>query len=101
MGFLSDEFVRIHLDEILSGMKDSSRKLMAQLLRLNFIPRGELPTIIFGIFLFIEYYNRARENSTIDESFEMAKSKLFQNQIIQKYLADKTAQSIDHAAGVN
>ena len=73
MGIGSDEEVLTLVDEIISSSAATSRRLMDRLTVLGFIPKGQIPTLIFATFLFIHHYAEARKDSTISESLEISK----------------------------
>ena len=73
MGIGSDEEVLTLVDEIFSSLAATSRRLMDRLTVLGFIPKGQIPTLIFAAFLFIHHYAEARKDSTISESLEISK----------------------------
>jgi len=97
VGIASDDEVLSHVDEIISTMAASSRRLMDRLTKLGFVPKGQIPTLIFACFLFIHNYNEARINSTISESLEIAKANTFGNPILQRFFADMSAQTVNQA----
>ena len=97
VGIASDDEVLSNVDEILSGMVASSRRLMDRLTKLGFIPKGQIPTLIFACFLFVHNYGDARKDSSISESLEIAKAKTFGNPILQRFFADMSAQTVNQA----
>ena len=97
MGIGSDEEVLTLVDEIISSSAATSRRLMDRLTALGFIPKGQIPTLIFAVFLFTHHYADARKDSTITESLEIAKAMTFGNPILQRFFADMSAQTVNGA----
>ena len=97
MGIGSDEEVLTLVDEIFSSLAATSRRLMDRLTVLGFIPKGQIPTLIFAAFLFIHHYAEARKDSTISESLEISKAMTFGNPILQRFFADMSAQTVNGA----
>ena len=91
----SDDEVLMLVDEIISSMAASSRRLMNRLTRLGFVPKGQIPTLIFAAFLFVYNYNEARKDSTISESLEISKAITFGNPILQRFFAEMSAQTVN------
>ena len=97
MGIASDDEVLSLIDRILSGMVADSRRLMDRLTRLGFVPKGQIPTLIFAVFLFVHNYGEARQSSTIPEALEISKAQTFGNPILQRFFADMSAQTVNGA----
>ena len=97
VGIGSDEEVLTLVDEIISSSAATSRRLMDRLTALGFIPKGQIPTLIFAVFLFIHHYADTRKDSTITESLEIAKAMTFGNPILQRFFADMSAQTVNGA----
>ena len=95
MGIWSDEVILSLADEILTGMVANSALMMNRLTKLGFVPKGQIPTLVFSCFLFVYNYGEARSNSTIRESLEIAKAKTFGNPILQRFFADMSAQTVN------
>ena len=72
MGIASDTEVLVLIDKIISGMVADSRRLMDRLTKLGFVPKGQIPTLIFAVFLFVHNYGEARQTSTISEALEIS-----------------------------
>ncbi len=97
MGIASDDEVLLLIDEIVSGMVADSRRLMDRLTELGFVPKGQIPTLIFAAFLFVHNYGEVREDSSITEALEISKARTFGNPILQRFFADMSAQTINGA----
>ena len=97
MGITLDDEVLLLVDEIITSMAASSKALMNRLTHLGFIPKGQIPTLIFAAFLFVHHYNEARKDSTIIESLEISKAMTFGNPILQKFFAEMSAQTVNGA----
>ena len=97
VGIASDDEVLSCVDEILSNMVATSRRLMDRLTKLGFVPKGQIPTLIFACFLFVHNYGDARKDSTVSESLEIAKAQTFGNPILQRFFADMSAQTVNQA----
>tara|TARA_R110000851_G_scaffold63403_1_gene145142 strand:- start:588 stop:923 length:336 start_codon:yes stop_codon:yes gene_type:complete len=94
---LDDDEVLTLVDEIITSMSATSQGLMNRLTHLGFIPKGQIPTLIFSAFLFVYHYNEARKDSTIIESLEISKAMTFGNPIFQKFFAEMSAQTVNGA----
>ena len=95
MGIASDDEVLVLIDKIISGMVADSRRLMDRLTKLGFVPKGQIPTLIFAVFLFLHNYGEARHSSTISEALEISKAQTFGNPILQRFFADMSAQTVN------
>jgi len=97
VGITLDDEVLSLVDEIITSMAATSRQLMNRLTHLGFIPKGQIPTLIFAAFLFVYNYNEARKDSTISESLEISKAITFGNPILQRFFAEMSAQTVNEA----
>jgi len=97
VGITSDDEVMSLVDEVITGMVANSRRLMDRLTKLGFIPKGQIPTLVFAAFLFVHNYGEARTDSTIQEALEISKAKTFGNPILQRFFADMSAQTVNQA----
>ena len=97
VGITLDDEVLSLVDEIITSMAASSKALMNRLTHLGFIPKGQIPTLIFAAFLFVHHYNEARKDSTIIESLEISKAMTFGNPILQRFFAQMSAQTVNGA----
>ncbi len=95
MGIWLDDQVLLLTDELLNGMVATSRRLYTRLTELGFVPKGQIPTLIYAIALFIHHYGEVRSESTIEESLEMAKAQTFANPILQRHFAEMSAGTVN------
>ena len=97
VGITLDDEVLSLVDEIITSMAATSKALMNRLTHLGFIPKGQIPTLIFAAFLFVHHYNEARKDSTIIESLEISKAMTFGNPILQRFFAEMSAETVNGA----
>ena len=101
MVYLADEQVQGDIDDLLVSAATSSGRLMNRLIHLGWKPVGEVPTLIFGGFLFIHSYAKARdEGADGAESRDLAPAGMLEHEVIQRFFAAKTSAAINSAAGV-
>lgn len=101
MGYLADEQVQGDVDDLLASAATSSGRLMNRLIHLGWKPVGEVPTLIFGGFLFSHNYAKAREEgASVPESLDLAHAGMLEHEVIQRFFAAKTSAAINTAAGV-
>jgi hypothetical protein len=101
VGYLADEQVQGDVDDLLASAATSSGRLMNRLIHLGWKPVGEVPTLIFGGFLFIHSYGNAREGGAeVAESLDLAHATMLEHPVIQRFFAAKTSAAINTAAGV-
>ena len=101
MVYLADEQVQGDIDDLLVSAATSSGRLMNRLIHLGWKPVGEMPTLIFGGFLFIHSYAKARdEGADVAESLDLAHAGMLEHEVIQRFFAAKTSAAINSAAGV-
>ena len=100
MVYLADEQVQGGIDDLLVSAATSSGWLMNRLIHLGWKPVGEVPTLIFGVFLFIHSYAKARdEGADVAESLDLAHAGMLEHEVIQRFFAAKTSAAINSAAG--
>ena len=101
MGFLADSDVQGEIDDLLASVATPSSNLMNRLISLGWRPVGEVPTLLYGLSLFVMFYNSHRDDGTdIPLCIDMAYAETINHPVISKLIAAKTGAALDEAAGV-
>jgi len=100
--YLADSVVQGEVDDLLSSAATPSSGLMSRLSALGWKPDSEVAALLFGLSLFVHYYNKERdqEGTEIPEAIEIAYASTMNHPVISKLIAAKTGAAIDGAAGV-
>ena len=100
--YLADSVVQGEVDDLLSSAATPSSGLMSRLSALGWKPDSEVAALLFGLSLFVHYYNKERdqEGTAIPEAIEIAYASTMNHPVISKLIAAKTGAAIDGAAGV-
>ena len=101
VGFLSDTDVQGDVDDLLTSAATPSSNLMNRLISLGWRPDGEVPALLYGMSLFVMFYNAHRDEGTdIPLCLDMAYAETINHPVISRLIAAKTGTAIDGAAGV-
>ena len=101
VGFLSDVGVQGDVDDLLTSAATPSSNLMNRLISLGWRPDGEVPALLYGLSIFVMYYNQQRDEGVdIPIAIELAYGATINHPVISKLIASKTGAAIDGAAGV-
>ena len=101
VGFLSDVDAQGDVDDLLTSAATPSSNLMNRLISLGWRPDGEVPALLYGLSLFVMFYNGHRDEGTdIPLCLDMAYAETINHPVISRLLAAKTGAAIDGAAGV-
>lgn len=101
MGFLSDTDVQGEIDDLLASAATPSSNLMNRLISLGWRPDGEVPALLYGLSLFVMYYNGHRDDGVdIPFCLDMAYADTINHPVVSRLIASKTGAAIDGAAGV-
>ena len=100
--YLADSVVQGEVDDLLSSAATPSSNLMSRLSALGWQPTSEVAALLFGLSLFVHYYNKERdqEGTAIPDAIEIAYAATMNHPVISKLIAAKTGAAIDGAAGV-
>jgi len=103
VGILHDEELLDGIDNLLRTSFNPVNDIQNRLHHLGFIPKGDVPTLIYSWGLFTYFYESHRNtfpNDSIEETLKLTYARLLQNKIVNNYLSIKVSNTIDKAAGV-
>ena len=101
VGFLSDVDVQGDVDDLLTSAATPSSNLMNRLISLGWRPDGEVPTLLYGLSLFVMFYNTHRDEGTdFPLCLDMAYAETINHPIFSRLIAARIGTAIDGAAGV-
>ena len=100
MDILSDNEIKIGLNDLLNSAHHPIVSLYNRMFSLGFSPKDEMSTLIYSIGIFTVKYNRHIKNHDVDDAIKLSYNDVLQNKIISSFIARKTMNTIDKAAGV-
>ena len=100
MDILADNEIKNGLNDLLNSAHHPIVSLYNRMFSLGFSPSDEVSTFIYSIGIFTVKYNRHIQNYGIDDSIKLSYNDVLQNKIISSFIATKTMNTIDKAAGV-
>ena len=100
--YLSDPGVQGEIDDLLSSAATPSSGLMSRLTSLGWTPTGEVAALLYGMSLFVHFYNieRDQHGTEIPQALDIAYASTMNHPVVSKLIAAKTGAAIDGAAGV-
>ena len=100
--YLSDLEVQGEIDDLLSSAATPSSGLMSRLTSLGWTPNGEVAALLYGMSLFVHFYNieRDKHGTEIPAALDIAYASTINHAVISRLIAAKTGAAIDGAAGV-
>ena len=100
--YLSDSEVQGEIDDLLSSAATPSSGLMSRLSSLGWTPTGEVSALLYGMSLFVYFYNieRDQHGTAIPAALDIAYASTMKHPVVSKLIAAKTGAAIDGAAGV-
>ena len=100
MDILADNEIKIGLNDLLNSAHHPIVSLYNRMFTLGFSPSDEVSTLIYSIGIFTVKYNRHIKNNEVDDAIKLSYNDVLENKIISSFIARKTMNTIDKAAGV-